>query len=53
MTELNAKIHKAPKEVTIVVNLEYTPEYYVRRWIAMQLIKIAATVLGCGIRVEQ
>lgn len=42
-------IDKLSRNVTIIVTFKLTKRFRFRKWIATQLIILAAKVLGCGI----
>jgi hypothetical protein len=47
------KFHRfEPKSVEMTVTVIYTNEWKIRKFIATNLIKLAATILGCGIKIE-
>lgn len=51
MAEFNSRFHKF-NNTDLIVNIEFTPEYKIRRWVAIRLIVLAGWVLGCDIRME-
>ena len=44
-------MERLPQDIVIEVEFHLAREFKVRRWIATQLIKLAALVLGCGIEI--
>ena len=42
-----------PSETTMIVTTNYTREYKVRKWLGIELLKMAAKVFGAGIRIEE
>jgi hypothetical protein len=49
----NYKFHRfEPKSVEMKMTLIYTNEWKIRKFIATKLIILAATILGCGIKIE-
>ncbi len=51
-TTQNFTVNKFDKSVTMTINVKVSKQFIVRKWIALSLIKLAATILGCGIKVE-
>jgi hypothetical protein len=49
-TEVNFK--HFPKGTTIIVSIHETNEWKIRKWLAKQLIRAAAFIMGCGIEIE-
>lgn len=50
MAELN--INKLSKQVTLVITFHETRQWKWRKALAALLIKLAAKILGCGIRFD-
>ena len=48
---MECDLRKMDKRVTIIVRI--TREARLRVWLASRLIRLAALVLGCGVRVEE
>lgn len=51
-TEHIHKMRKAPEGLVLTVRIVETPEFKIRKWVAVRLIALAALVLGCGLEVE-
>ena len=49
---VNYNMHKLNKSFILDVSFHLTREWKFRQFIAGQLIKLAASILGCGIRFE-
>ena len=49
---MNYSINKLTHEATLKVTLHLTREFYIRKWIAIKLIKLATLILGCGIQIN-
>lgn len=47
------KMRKMSHEIKLEVTLVETREWKLRKWLAKQLILLAAKVLGCGIEVVE
>ena len=47
-----ARLNRLPNNVTMHVTIVETREFRLRTWIAKQLLRLAAWVLGCGIEVN-
>jgi hypothetical protein len=45
-------INAFTKDVTLNVNIHIAKQFLFRIWVAKALIKLAAIVLGCGIKFE-
>jgi hypothetical protein len=41
-------IAKLTKRYTMLVTVKVAPQFYCRVWVAKQLMRLAALVLGCG-----
>jgi hypothetical protein len=46
------RINHFNKDVTMTVTFQLTREFYIRKWVATMLIKLATMILGCGIRIK-
>lgn len=53
MNEYEYKLRKMSREITIEVTFIETREWKLRKWLAKQLVILAAKVLGCGIEVVE
>ena len=42
-----------PSEATMVVTINYTREYKIRKWLGIELLKLASRVFGAEIRIEE
>jgi len=51
ITCIDVGMRKFPQDVVIEVEFHLTREFRARRWVAIQLLRLAAWVLGCGIEV--
>ena len=51
-TEQEVTFRKFDHRVTLNVKIHVSQEFRARKWAAMRLIRLAAWVLGCGIKVE-
>lgn len=51
MAELIADIKKLSKNFTLIVTIHETRQWKLRKAFATLLIKLAAKILGCGIRI--
>jgi len=51
MADIDLGMRKFPQDVVMVVEFHLTREFMVRKWVAVQLLRLAAWVLGCGIEV--
>ena len=45
------ELRKFTKNTTMTITIKEAKEFKVRRWIACQLLKLAALTLGCGIEI--
>ena len=54
MAHINHTIKKPLNGTTMVLEIYpvYTREFFVRRWLGIRLLRLAAWVLGCDIRFE-
>lgn len=52
MAEMPDSFNRLDKNVVMNVTLHLTREFKVRYWIAVWLIRLAAWVLNCDVRVE-
>ena len=52
-THIKFPVTRAMKNITLTVDLTWVRTWRVRLWIGQQLIKLAALVIGCGIRVDR
>lgn len=46
-------VKKMPKEVTLTVQIHETYQWRARKFIGLQLIKLATVIMGCGLKVEE
>ena len=53
--EIGVKIKKLNKETTLTmkVNVEITQGFKIRMWVAVKLVNLAASILGCGFDIEE
>ena len=51
--EIHTKLSRLPGEMRVKVNVHKTQQLKVRMWLGKQLIRLAARVMGCGIKVER
>lgn len=49
---ISIPIHDAVKDSTIYIDVTGMRSFRFRLWIGMQLFKLAAFVIGCGIKVD-
>ncbi len=42
-----------PSEATMVVTINYTREYKIRKWLGIAFLKLAAIAFNTGIRIEE
>ena len=42
-----------PPEATMIVTINYTREYKIRKWLGIELLKLASRVFGAEIRIEE
>lgn len=52
MKPVDMTVNKLNKNITLIVNVKTSRQFLVRKWIAGQLIKLAARILGCGIEIN-
>jgi hypothetical protein len=46
---IEVELRKLPSDMSLLIELHLTREFRIRKWIAVNLIKLAAIILGCGI----
>ena len=51
-SDITVKLRKMPKTVTMTVRVIETREFKLRKWLALSLIKLACSVVGCEIDVQ-
>jgi hypothetical protein len=44
---------KFDHSVTMTVRMKIAKEFYIRKWIALRLIRLAVIVLGCALEVDE
>lgn len=49
---VNLPISRVMKDVTVVVRVTGMTQWHARVWLGEQLLKLAATVMGCAVKVE-
>lgn len=52
MAEANLELRRLSNKTTLHIKFRLTKEFKIRTWIAAQLLKLTALILGCGIEFE-
>ena len=52
MASANLELRKLSNKTTIHIKIKVTREFKIRTWVAIQLLKLTALILGCGIEFE-